>query len=179
MRYVFALLAISLFAAAIMMGGTFMAFVNAPSLLVVFGGFISITLAFHSPGEFYDAVCAGLCSQEMNPADSKRHVAVLSTARTTVMGSGVAGVLIGLVQMLQSLEDPSTIGPAMAVALLCALYSVMLSELLLGPMINRVHARAASAADTSDKAAGPNNVLNGAALFLPLFSFFVMMMALQ
>ena len=43
---------------------------------------------------------------------------------------GMIGTLIGLVQMLQSLSDPSAIGPAMAVALLTTFYGAVLAFLV-------------------------------------------------
>ncbi len=44
---------------------------------------------------------------------------------------GMIGTLIGLVQMLASLDDPSSIGPAMAVAIITTFYGALLSNLLL------------------------------------------------
>lgn len=41
---------------------------------------------------------------------------------------GMIGTLIGLVNMLQEMDDPSAIGPAMAVALLTTLYGSMLAN---------------------------------------------------
>lgn len=41
---------------------------------------------------------------------------------------GMIGTLIGLVQMLQNLSDPSAIGPAMAVALLTTFYGAILAN---------------------------------------------------
>ena len=46
---------------------------------------------------------------------------------------GMIGTLIGLVQMLQNMSDPTAIGPAMAVALLTMLYGVIGSELIFRP----------------------------------------------
>ena len=40
---------------------------------------------------------------------------------------GLIGTLVGLVQMLTQLDDPSKIGPAMAVALLTTLYGAVLA----------------------------------------------------
>ncbi len=40
--------------------------------------------------------------------------------------------------MLANLDDPAHIGPAMAVALLTLLYGVILAELFIGPLINRL-----------------------------------------
>ena len=47
---------------------------------------------------------------------------------------GMIGTLVGLVAMLGSLEDPSTIGPKMAVALLTTLYGAMLANMLFIPL---------------------------------------------
>ncbi len=47
---------------------------------------------------------------------------------------GMIGTLIGLVQMLQSLSDPASIGPAMAVALLTTFYGALLANLVFIPI---------------------------------------------
>ena len=54
---------------------------------------------------------------------------------------GMLGTLIGLVQMLSRLADPSTIGPAMAVAILTTLYGSLLSSLFFLPMAGKLRAR--------------------------------------
>jgi chemotaxis protein MotA len=51
---------------------------------------------------------------------------------------GMIGTLIGLVQMLQNLSDPSAIGPAMAVALLTTFYGSCLANIIAGPFKNRI-----------------------------------------
>jgi chemotaxis protein MotA len=47
---------------------------------------------------------------------------------------GMIGTLIGLVQMLQNLSDPSAIGPAMAVALLTTFYGATLANVFCIPV---------------------------------------------
>ncbi len=47
---------------------------------------------------------------------------------------GMIGTLIGLVNMLKSLDDPSTIGPAMAVALITTLYGSLLANWICNPV---------------------------------------------
>lgn len=56
---------------------------------------------------------------------------------------GMIGTLIGLVAMLQSMEDPSSIGPAMAVALLTTLYGAMMANLFAGPYKVKIEIRSA------------------------------------
>ena len=46
---------------------------------------------------------------------------------------GMIGTLIGLVNMLNNMEDASSIGPAMAVALLTTMYGSMLSNWICTP----------------------------------------------
>ncbi len=47
---------------------------------------------------------------------------------------GMVGTLIGLVAMLNNLDDPSSIGPAMAVALLTTFYGSLLANLIFNPI---------------------------------------------
>ncbi|MCH8156906.1 MAG: MotA/TolQ/ExbB proton channel family protein [Nitrospinae bacterium] len=54
---------------------------------------------------------------------------------------GMIGTLIGLIQMLQQLSNPETVGPAMAVALLTTFYGMMLSTLFFNPMAGKLRAR--------------------------------------
>ncbi len=54
---------------------------------------------------------------------------------------GMIGTLIGLVIMLQNMSDPSSIGPAMAVALLTTLYGALLANLIAQPMADKLGLR--------------------------------------
>lgn len=59
---------------------------------------------------------------------------------------GLAGTLVGLVQMLGNLGDPRSLGPGMAVALLSTLYGVLLAHLLCYPLADKLRLRAAQQA---------------------------------
>lgn len=59
---------------------------------------------------------------------------VLRKAAETAPAMGLIGTLIGLVQMLGNLQDPATIGPNMAIALLTTFYGAVLSSMLLAPL---------------------------------------------
>ncbi len=54
---------------------------------------------------------------------------------------GMIGTLVGLVQMLSSLEDPATIGPAMAVALLTTLYGALIANLIALPIADKLESK--------------------------------------
>ena len=54
---------------------------------------------------------------------------------------GMIGTLIGLINMLGSLDDPSAIGPAMAVALLTTMYGSLLANLVCTPFADKMKIR--------------------------------------
>lgn len=54
---------------------------------------------------------------------------------------GMIGTLIGLVLMLNNLNDPSSLGPSMAVALLTTLYGSLLANLVFIPMAAKLELR--------------------------------------
>lgn len=54
---------------------------------------------------------------------------------------GMIGTLIGLVNMLQNLDDPSSIGPAMAVALLTTFYGAVLANVVFIPIAKKLEER--------------------------------------
>lgn len=54
---------------------------------------------------------------------------------------GMIGTLVGLVQMLANMDDPSTIGPSMAIALLTTLYGALLSNLVCLPLVDKLDAK--------------------------------------
>ena len=54
---------------------------------------------------------------------------------------GMIGTLIGLVQMLAKLDDPSKIGPAMALALLTTLYGALISNVVCLPLADKLKLR--------------------------------------
>jgi chemotaxis protein MotA len=51
---------------------------------------------------------------------------------------GMLGTLIGLIQMLRSIEDPSAIGPGMAVALITTFYGTLIANLICNPLAGKL-----------------------------------------
>lgn len=62
---------------------------------------------------------------------------------TTAPSMGMIGTLIGLVQMLGSMDDPKKIGPAMAVALLTTLYGAIVANMFAIPIADKLQLRSA------------------------------------
>ncbi len=56
---------------------------------------------------------------------------------------GMIGTLIGLVAMLSNMDDPKSIGPAMAVALLTTLYGAFLANVIAIPIVSKLQLRMA------------------------------------
>ena len=56
---------------------------------------------------------------------------------------GMIGTLIGLIQMLADLNDPGSIGPKMAVALITTFYGTLFANLLFLPMSHKLKRRSA------------------------------------
>ena len=185
---------------AILLGGTPGAFLDAPSLLIVFGGTFAVTSMSFSvpeilrvPKVVLQAVSnratdprkaasqmlelaeiardnGTLALQNVQPrlahlpflnqgvsmvvdgskgdeiervmsrkvnAMAARHskaTGVLRKAAEVSPAMGLIGTLVGLVQMLGQLDDPSTIGPSMAVALLTTFYGAVLSNMVFSPL---------------------------------------------
>ncbi len=71
-----------------------------------------------------------------------RSAGVLRRAGEVAPAMGLIGTLVGLVQMLGHLEDPSSIGPAMAVALLTTFYGAVLANMVFLPVANKLERNA-------------------------------------
>jgi chemotaxis protein MotA len=65
-------------------------------------------------------------------------VGVLRRAAEVSPAMGLIGTLVGLVQMLGGLDDPSTIGPAMAVALLTTFYGAVMATMVFSPLATKL-----------------------------------------
>ncbi len=55
---------------------------------------------------------------------------------------GMIGTLVGLVPMLANMDDPSTIGPSMAIALLTTLYGAVIANLVCLPISDKLDCKA-------------------------------------
>ena len=54
---------------------------------------------------------------------------------------GMIGTLVGMVQMFSNMEDPSKLGPFMAVALLATLYGALVGNLICLPIADKLHVK--------------------------------------
>ncbi|MEI8396394.1 MAG: MotA/TolQ/ExbB proton channel family protein [Rhodospirillaceae bacterium] len=75
---------------------------------------------------------------EISVAARVRSAAILRRAAEVAPSMGLIGTLIGLVQMLGSLNNPAAIGPGMAVALLATFYGAVLGNMILTPLAGKI-----------------------------------------
>ena len=75
-------------------------------------------------------------------ARQRQGAGVLRRAAEVAPAMGLIGTLVGLVQMLANLNDPSAIGPGMAVALLTTFYGAVLANMVLAPLAAKLEKRA-------------------------------------
>ena len=68
----------------------------------------------------------------------RRGAQLLQAMGTVAPAMGLIGTLIGLVQMLQHLDDPNKIGPAMGLALLTTFYGAMLANVIFIPLAGKL-----------------------------------------
>ena len=66
---------------------------------------------------------------------------ILDTIGRYAPAFGMIGTLMGLIAMLSNMDDPSKIGPGMAVALITTLYGAIIANLFTGPLGDKLQAR--------------------------------------
>ena len=82
--------------------------------------------------------------------DTEEGVTMFSGIGEAGPAFGMIGTLIGLVQMLQNMSDPASIGPAMAVALLTTLYGSMIANMAALPFADKLGRKSVELSTTMD-----------------------------
>lgn len=91
-----------------------------------------------------DEEIESLLSEEVSASDRRQRtsVSILQRASEVAPAMGLIGTLVGLVQMLGGLNEPDTIGPGMALALLTTFYGAVLGNMVLAPLASKLERRA-------------------------------------
>ena len=71
-------------------------------------------------------------------ASKETEIGVVGSAASLCPAWGMLGTLVGLVLLLQNLDDPSMIGPAMAVALITTFYGSLFANIFFSPAKNKL-----------------------------------------
>jgi len=83
-------------------------------------------------------------------ADMSLYMRFLNKAAMYAPAFGMIGTLIGLIQMLQNLNDPSAIGPAMAVAMVTTFHGAFLANMIFLPMAGKVQGQMSALAKSNE-----------------------------
>lgn len=101
-------------------------------------GGIQLLVDGHDP-----EVVKTLLSKDMSKAIERHEQGadIFSALGDVAPAMGMIGTLVGLVAMLSNMDDPKSIGPAMAVALLTTLYGAMLANMVALPIADKLTLR--------------------------------------
>lgn len=85
-------------------------------------------------------VIRGILENEMGQVEGRhlQWIGVLNAWAGLAPGYGMMGTVIGLIGMLNNLEDKSSLGPNMAVALVTTLYGSLLANMFMTPISNKL-----------------------------------------
>ena len=138
-RFVSALLFVLMLVAAMASNGSIASFFDIPSFIITVGGGTMLTIVAH--GRRGLSGMRKVAKEGGSKAQFEFAQTVASGAAKQFERVGWLGTGIGIIQMLQNLDDPKSIGPAMAVAILCPLYAHLISAFVFHPMAKNLEAR--------------------------------------
>jgi len=86
------------------------------------------------------AVIRSILESEMGQIEARHmnYIGIVNQWAGYAPGFGMIGTVLGLVGMLNNLEDKSSLGPNMAVALITTLYGCLLANWILGPIATKL-----------------------------------------
>jgi chemotaxis protein MotA len=93
---------------------------------------VSTNYTSHEVREIGEVYIDKRSSEEIKKADVLDMMAITSPA------FGMFGTVLGLIVMLQNLDDPSAIGPGLSLALLTTLYGTAFANLLFAPLAKKI-----------------------------------------
>ena len=118
--------------AGMVMSGGVAQFLDSPSGFIVIVPTVGTLLVAYR-GSFllsFSAIWKNVDTETLETA-----IAFWKTVRTCAIGYGCLGFMIGLISMLGSLDDVSSIGPKIAIGLISVMYGLNVSYLLAAPLI--------------------------------------------
>jgi flagellar motor component MotA len=177
LSYLFFLLVGALILMAILSGGSLSTFIDVPSALLVGGPTLLLTLATFCGGDIARSLGCALGSSDIQRDEALLGQKIFCHMSSYALGSASIGLLIGLINMIQNLDDPAAIGPGTATAMLGVFYAIVLAVCVFIPLESSLVNRSGGAI----KVKGPNRVvvagfvlsnLGGLLMFLTLFGSF-------
>ncbi|GMV91105.1 MAG: hypothetical protein AMXMBFR82_08830 [Candidatus Hydrogenedentota bacterium] len=134
-RIIGSLGALAVVVTVLLLGGAPDIFVNLPSILFVGGITLAMLAGLYGDEFLRFAGDAFLTFFLQTVPPNPRYAAIARNGSRFAVASGAVGSLIGVIQMLTTLDDPSKIGGGTAVSMLCVLYGIVLSEFFFGFLV--------------------------------------------
>lgn len=127
-----------LIAVVAVVGGT--AFVDVPSIIIVFGLALATMLAAVG-GEVGTAFRAAF-TQTREPETLRTGLAAFEAGQSmALISGGLIGAMAGVVMMLRHLDDVAALGPGTAMCLVATLYSLLLGLGVFVPITQSIRQR--------------------------------------
>ena len=110
------------------------AFIDTSSIVFVLFSNVSLLMATRSIKSFVYGIRV-ISSKKIIIEKEKlmESIEVYDLLQKASVGIGVLGFIIGIIALLHALNDPSSIGPGMAVSLLTVFYSALFGTLFITP----------------------------------------------
>ena len=118
--------------AGMVMSGGVAQFLDPPSAFIVIIPTLGTLLVAYK-GSFISSFSAIWKDADSKTLDTA--IAFWQTVKSCAFGYGCLGFMIGLISMLGSLDDVSSIGPKIAIGLISVMYGLNVSYLLAAPLI--------------------------------------------
>ena len=118
-------------------------FIDVPSALTVFWGGYCTWLAM--VGRDRKVLTEVLRAEHPGAADLDRAEEVALALRRATWAMGLLGTTVGLIQVVNALDDPTAIGWALAAFALQPLYAALADLFIASPMLSRVREKRAAA----------------------------------
>jgi len=145
------------------------------SMLITVGATMCLVIWAFEVGEIRRALRAHFTKGELSKEDAELGWTLFRHVGDSAIGVGLMGTLLGCVMMLQALDDPGAIGPALGVALLTSFYGLLISEALCRPIAARFLTRANPAEIDLQGRDSRRLFFAIGIIFIVLCTFFVMM----
>lgn len=118
----------------ILLGSYVAAFNDLPSFAFVLLSNVAVLIITKGIKDFsYGIKVLTLKNIKVDSGKLKESIEIFKLLHKSSFGISFFGFLIGIISMLSKLDDPSSIGPSMAIALLIAFYSTMLDLVIISP----------------------------------------------
>ncbi len=115
-------------------------FVDPPSIIFVVGWAAATAIMVHGWANFITGMrgIGALFVDDGPDTLPASAVPVVGSFRRGLYAGGAIGVVMGVVQILANLSDPSAIGPGLSVALFSLFTALVLAELICRPALERL-----------------------------------------